>query len=123
MRCTIMINRQIFYQGLACLKLNNDKEAKRRFRVLIDYAEKHLTDDVTIDYFAVSLPDFLVFEDDLNKRNKIHCLYMKALGLIGLNHLESALQELSEVLDLDPNHQGAMIHQSLAQKGFSHGDI
>ncbi|RCW65871.1 DUF5107 domain-containing protein [Saliterribacillus persicus] len=113
----------IFYQGLACLKLNNDIEAKRRFRVLIDYAEKHITDEVTIDYFAVSLPDFLVFEDDLNKRNKIHCLYMKALGLIGLNHLESALQELSEVLDLDPNHQGAMMHQSLAQKGLSHGDI
>lgn len=30
----------IFYQGLACLKLGNEKAAKRRFNKLIDYAEK-----------------------------------------------------------------------------------
>jgi tetratricopeptide (TPR) repeat protein len=50
----------IFYQGLAWTKLNSEKEAKRRFHKLIDYAEKHIFDDVKIDYFAVSLPDFLI---------------------------------------------------------------
>ena len=37
-----------------------------------------------MDYFAVSLPDFLVFDDDLNGRNRIHCQYMAALGYLGL---------------------------------------
>ncbi|MEN1986247.1 tetratricopeptide repeat protein [Paenibacillus hubeiensis] len=103
----------IFYQGLAWDRLNNSKEAKRRFNKLIDFAEKHWFDDVKIDYFAVSLPDFLVFEDDLNKRNQTHCLFMLGLGLLGLGHKEEAKKRFNEALQLEPNHQGAKIHLQL----------
>ncbi|WP_077619383.1 DUF5107 domain-containing protein [Bacillus sinesaloumensis] len=110
----------IFYQGLAWLKLKNEKEAKRRFNKLVDYADKHLFDDVILDYFAVSLPDFLVFEDDLTKRNRVHCYFMKALGLLGLNKVNNALEHFNQALSLDPNHQGAMIHKSLIKEKISH---
>ncbi|QGR00392.1 DUF5107 domain-containing protein [Paenibacillus psychroresistens] len=103
----------IFYQGMAWLELQNAKEAKRRFNKLIDYAEKHMFDEVKIDYFAVSLPDFLVFEDDLNLRNQIHCRYMRGLGLIGLSQFEQAAAELDEVLRLNLNHLGARIHRKM----------
>jgi tetratricopeptide (TPR) repeat protein len=103
----------IFYQGLAWNQLNHSKEAKRRFNKLIDYAERHLFDDVKIDYFAVSLPDFLVFEDDLNKRNQTHCLFMLGLGLLGLGNKEEAKNRFNEALQLEPNHQGAQIHLEL----------
>ncbi|WP_431088828.1 DUF5107 domain-containing protein [Paenibacillus sp. 8b26] len=105
----------ILYQGMAWLQLGNVKEAKRRFNKLIDYAEKHLFDEVKIDYFAVSLPDFLVFEDDLNKRNRVHCLYMMGLGLLGLERNREAKERFDEVLSLEPNHQGALIHKELIQ--------
>ncbi len=104
----------IFYQGLSWLKLGNEKEAKRRFNKLIDYAEKHLFDDVKIDYFAVSLPDFLVFEEDLNRRNIIHCRYMRGLGLLGLSRSQEAAAELQGVLELEPNHLGAKLHLQMA---------
>ncbi|REE87438.1 tetratricopeptide repeat protein [Paenibacillus taihuensis] len=100
----------IYYQGLAWLKLGNEKEAKRRFYKLIDYAEKHIFDDVKIDYFAISLPDFLVFEDDLNGRNEIHCRYMRGLGLLGLGRHGEAAEEFASVLRLDANHLGAFLH-------------
>ncbi|MBB6733613.1 DUF5107 domain-containing protein [Cohnella zeiphila] len=103
----------IFYQGLAWSKLGVEKEAKRRFNKLIDYAEKHLNDDVKFDYFAVSLPDFLVFEDDLNRRNRIHCRYMRGLGLLGLGRDDEAAEELRQVLAMDANHPGARIHLAL----------
>ncbi|OPA73955.1 DUF5107 domain-containing protein [Paenibacillus selenitireducens] len=103
----------IFYQGMAWLKLQNDKEAKRRFNKLIDYAEKHIFDDVKIDYFAVSLPDFLVFEDDMNERNQIHCHYMRGLGLLGLGQVEEATQEFELVTRNQVNHQGAWVHRNL----------
>jgi tetratricopeptide (TPR) repeat protein len=103
----------IFYQGLAWQKLNNSDEAKRRFNKLVDYAEKHLFDDVKIDYFAVSLPDFLVFDEDLNKKNNIHCRFMRGLGLLGLGHHKAAEAEFNEALTLDCNHMGAYVHLQL----------
>nr|WP_240702924.1 DUF5107 domain-containing protein [Cohnella luojiensis] len=105
----------IFYQGLAWHKLGNEKEASRRFNKLIDYAEKHLRDEIKFDYFAVSLPDFLVFEDDLNRRNEIHCRYMMGLGLIGKRCFEEAKAQFDSVITMDPNHQGAGIHRRLCE--------
>jgi len=103
----------IFYQGLAWRKRGNEKEAKRRFNKLIDYGEKHLFDDVTFDFFAVSLPDFLVFDDELNKRNQIHCHYMMGLGHLGLGRLKQASAMFEETLRLEPSHQGAAVHKRM----------
>jgi hypothetical protein len=50
----------------------------------VDYGERHRGDAVSIDYFAVSLPDFLIFEDDLSRRNNVFCAYLMGLGLLGL---------------------------------------
>lgn len=106
----------IFYQGLAQLKLNNLDKSRDKFNKLIQYGKNHLSDNVTIDYFAVSLPDFLIFDEDLNKKNKIHCHYLMMLGYLGLNNISSAKEELSSVLNLDVNHQGAIIHSKLIRK-------
>ncbi|HEU0293006.1 MAG TPA: tetratricopeptide repeat protein, partial [Anaerolineales bacterium] len=63
----------IFYQGLARLKLGRGEEARAIFTRLVDYGKSHLNDEVTADYFAVSLPDFMVFDADLKQRNQGHC--------------------------------------------------
>ncbi|WP_246096520.1 DUF5107 domain-containing protein [Paenibacillus sinopodophylli] len=105
----------IFYQGLAWLKLTNVKEAKRRFNKLIDFAEKHLFDDVKIDYFAVSLPDFLVFEEDLNRRNVIHCRFMMGLGHLGLGRQQEAKEQFELAISMDRSHMGAAIHKRMSE--------
>ena len=104
---------KIFYQGLALLKLNRMDEANGRFHKLTTYGEKHLFDKVKMDYFAVSLPDLLIWEDDLTIRNVIHCKYMMALGYWGLNEKEKSVRLLSEVERLDINHQGIQAFRSL----------
>jgi tetratricopeptide (TPR) repeat protein len=76
---------KIFYQGMALIKLGRTDEAKSRFNKLIDYGEKHLFDQVKIDYFAVSLPDLQIWEDELNVRNQIHCHYLMGLGHQGFD--------------------------------------
>lgn len=101
----------IYYQGLTWQKLGNVKEANRRFNKLIEYAERHMQDHIRMDYFAVSLPDFLVFDDDLDQRNEEHCRYMRALGLLGLGRTNEAKDELERVLEKNPNHQGAIVHR------------
>lgn len=73
----------IFYQGLAMQKMGQHQEAKKRFELLIQFGEKNLNDQVKIDYFAVSLPDLLIWEDDLNVRNHQLCMYLIGLGELG----------------------------------------
>ena len=103
----------IFYQGLARQKLSQPDAAQSIFRKLIDYGETHMNDAVMMDYFAVSLPDFLVFDDDLAQRNRIHCRYMIALGHLGLGHTAEAAQQFAAILEQVPHHLGAAIHHKL----------
>jgi tetratricopeptide (TPR) repeat protein len=101
---------KIFYQGLALIKLGKEPEARGRFHKLIDYGEKHIFDQVKIDYFAVSLPDMLIWEYDLNLRNKLHCQYLIGLGNLGLGNRETAHQQFEEILSVDRYHLNAWIH-------------
>jgi tetratricopeptide (TPR) repeat protein len=97
---------KIFYQGLALLKLNREDEAHGRFYRLINYGKQHVFEHQTMDYFAVSLPDLLIWDDSLDTKNVIHCKYMLALGYYGMGEKDKALRYLTEVEALDNNHQG-----------------
>ena len=97
---------KIFYQGLALQKLNRAGEANGRFYKLINYGKQHIFEKQVMDYFAVSLPDLLIWEDSLDRKNLIHCKYMLSLGYLGMGDREKALRYLSEVEALDNNHQG-----------------
>ena len=105
----------IYYQGLALRALSREAEARSRFNKLVVYGEKNVFKKQEMDYFAVSLPDFLVFDMDLNFKNKVHCYYMAALGYLGLGETAKAVQCRDEVLKLDPNHYGIRSHFSEAE--------
>ena len=105
----------IFYRGLALRALGREAEARQVFETLADYGRTHANDSVTFDYFAVSLPDFLVFDDDLTLRNRIHCDYMLGLGLLGLGQATAAAAQFERVLDADASHQGAQHHLVFCQ--------
>lgn len=106
---------KIFYQGLAWIKLGEAEKAASIFNGLIKFGKQHLNDKISIDYFAVSLPDLLVFDADLDLRNKVHCLYLIGLGQLGLGSedIDKAGGYFEEVLRLDINHQGADVHKKM----------
>src|SRR5690606_4105549 len=101
---------KIFYQGAALMKLGREDEAQQRFSRLIAYGRQHYNDAMKIDYFAVSLPDLMIFDDDLDKRNKVHCHYLIGLGELGFGHTAEAIHEFRKALEMDKNHQGAITH-------------
>lgn len=76
---------KIYYAALCYRALGQEDKARGLFYKLINYGKQHYHDTITMDYFAVSLPDLLVWEEDLNLRNRLHCQYMIALGEKGLN--------------------------------------
>jgi tetratricopeptide (TPR) repeat protein len=97
---------KIFYAALCYRKLGKEDKARGLFNKLINYGKQHIFEKQVMDYFAVSLPDLLIWEDSLDQKNIIHCKYMLALGYYGMGDTEKALRYLSEAEALDNNHQG-----------------
>lgn len=110
---------KIFYAGLAFRALGNENKARAYFNRLVSYGKQHLHDRVTMDYFAVSLPDLQVWDGSLDEMNRIHCLYMLALGYAGLGDKARSNRYLAEARAIDINHQGLRAFDSfekLAEK-------
>jgi len=95
---------KIFYQGLAWEKLGYPKKAEAIFNRFISFAEEHLNDTIQLDYFAVSLPDLLVFEQNLDEKNKAHCFYLMGLGYLGLGKDDQTIEMFDKALSLDAYH-------------------
>ena len=94
----------MYYKALAFRRMRLDSAAEASIRELLDFTERQLNSSATIDYFATSLPNFLLFEDDLEKRKRVDCCFLR--GLVDLFHgrtAESASQ-FKEALALDCNH-------------------
>ena len=104
---------QIYYQGLAWKKLKEEKRAEAIFTGLIAYGKAHEKDQVNIDYFAVSLPDLLIFEDNLTKRNLLHNQYIMGLGYLGLGQFAEAETLFENIFQHDAMHFGAKTHLNL----------
>ena len=106
---------KIFYAGLCYRALGQEDKARSLFNKLVNYGKQHIWEKQTMDYFAVSLPDLLIWEDSLDQKNRIHCLYMLALGYYGLGDRARSERYLAEVERLDINHYGTQAFRSLMQ--------
>ena len=108
---------KIFYQGLGWKKLGQLEKAEKIFKRLISFGTEHIHDKIKLDYFAVSLPDLLVFDQDLDQRNTNHCHYLIALGCLGLNNgrQREAEEHFNAVLENDINHFGAIVHKKMME--------
>ena len=107
----------ILFQGLAHKELGEKGAANARFYRLLDFGEQHLDDEVKIEYFAVSLPDFLIYDKDYTKMNRIHCEYIMALACIGMGETNRAERLLADALAIDPSHiQSNLFTDELANR-------
>lgn len=105
----------IYYQGAAKEKLGRPVEAKSRYYKLLDYGEQHMFDHMRVSYFAVSLPDFLIFDDDLDRKNQAHCHYLIGLARMGLGEREAAAEAFEAAIRLEPTHQNAIRYREMCR--------
>ena len=77
----------IYYQGLAWHALGEDEKARKSFHQLIIFGERHIFDKVGYDFFAVSMPELEVYQDNIQQRSDDYCRRMTALGHQGLAQL------------------------------------
>jgi tetratricopeptide (TPR) repeat protein len=96
-----------YHRAMSLEALGRKSEAKTLLHEMRDFAQKQMGTEVKIDYFATSLPNLLLFEDDLQKRNQIECLFLLGLAELGMRNTERSVELLNQVLSLDCNHIAA----------------
>jgi tetratricopeptide (TPR) repeat protein len=99
-----------YWRARALCALDDEPRATALLLALLRSARRRARKPQRIDYFATSLPTFLVFDDDLDRRNRIECRYLQSLALAGLGRHRSAVRGLRDVGGLDVNHPRAAWH-------------
>jgi tetratricopeptide (TPR) repeat protein len=88
-----------YYRGLALRELGRETEAQALFTDLKRFAEERLAQPARIDYFATSMPNLLVFEEDLQARQDAEQHLLIALAYHGLHDAASARAHLEQTLN------------------------
>src|SRR5260370_35788280 len=91
---------------MAGKELGHEEGASSVLHELRDLAPRQLTTEVKVDYFAKAFANCLLFEDDLQKRNRVESLFPIGLAHAGLGETIDAENRFLEVLCLDVNHLG-----------------
>ena len=93
-----------FYNALALARLGRSEEANHLLRGVVEFAESLRREEPKLDYFATSLPQMLLFEDDARKRNDVRADFLEAQARIGLGDVAAGRELLDRVLAADPNN-------------------
>jgi cytochrome c-type biogenesis protein CcmH/NrfG len=97
------LSESTLWSALALSRLGRAGEAEALLRALERHAAELLRSEARIDYFATSLPDLLLFEDDLQRRQEVAAHVMLGQARLGMGDLAGARRELEEALRLDPS--------------------
>jgi tetratricopeptide (TPR) repeat protein len=112
-----------YFQALSLRALGNHQAAREVLSSLAEFARQQMELEPKIDYFATSLPDLLLFDDDLGKRNRIDSLVLAALANQGLGDVATAVAQFEQVLADDPSHLfAADMLAWLKQRGNAEAD-
>jgi tetratricopeptide (TPR) repeat protein len=93
-----------YFQARALMAIGQSVAAGQVLMELSRFAAERMKIVPKIDYFATSLPNLLLFDDDLEKRNRIDSAVLAALASDGLGESEKAVELLEQVIAEDPNH-------------------
>ena len=96
-----------YWSGLALYRMGRTELASDLFSEMLRHATTLEGETATIDYFATSLPDLLLFEDDLGERLQKHAKLLRGSALIGLGKSSEGQTLLEQVLASDPNNMAA----------------
>ncbi len=88
-----------YYRGLALRELGREAEATQLFTELRAYGATRIGRPAQIDYFATSLPNLLVFEENLQARRDAENHLLVALAAHGLGEQAAAIEHLARTLD------------------------
>ncbi len=102
------ISDTTYWSALSLRRLGREEDARALFRKIYDYGLELEQQQPKIDYFATSLPAMLLFDEDIEQRQKISAHFLQAQALLGLGKINQARDLLRKIHDLDRSHAGAI---------------
>ena len=105
-----------YFQACSLAALGDDAGGIEVLNALLKFAHRALQKTPKIDYFATSLPNLLLFEDDLVKRNRVESNLLIGMAHDGLGDQAKAIELLRSVIEEDPNHLFARLMQQWVQR-------
>jgi tetratricopeptide (TPR) repeat protein len=87
-----------WFRGQSLRELGREDEASELFESMKAFGESKLQQRAKIDYFATSLPNLLVFDEDLQERRDAESHVMIALAQHGLGETMLAESHLARTL-------------------------
>jgi len=106
---------QAFYGTLCLAALGHADQARERFLAMAGAAAAQASGT---DFFAVSLPEFLVFEPDPERAARLQARFLSGLGQLGLGAAGPAAGTLALALEADPSHGPSRALLRQLESGF-----
>jgi hypothetical protein len=106
------IDAQAYWRALALRRLGQADEAERLLVTLLREARRRARRPARIDYFATSLPTFLLFQDDPAARDLVVARYLEGLALQGLGRTAAARRAYRDVGLQAPDHLDAALRSA-----------
>jgi tetratricopeptide (TPR) repeat protein len=100
-------SEKTYFAAVAYQRLGRSDDAGDLLDQLERYAADVTAGPATVDYFATSLPDLLLFDDDLSTRRETAAAFLAAQVAAGRGDTAGAADRLRAVLARDPNHEAA----------------
>lgn len=99
----------LFWQGMALKASGDCTEANLLFQSFLQWVETQRDKVPDVDFFAVSLPDLVVLDTPAQEKHQQHCLFITALGHLGLGDIPVCQQALNALLQRNPTHDKAQL--------------
>jgi tetratricopeptide (TPR) repeat protein len=109
------------WRALALRESGDMAAADALLRTMLHESRERRTRPARVDYFATSLPSFLLFTDDLALRQRIDSRYLEGLALLGLGRARAARVAFRDVARLDVDHLEARLR--LQEATGSHREV
>ena len=93
-----------YFRAQSARALDREDEACSIFSELLTFASDQLETEPKIDYFATSLPNLLLFDDDLRARNRLDAELLIGLAEHGLGETQKAISLLEKIAKEDQNN-------------------
>ena len=102
----------LLFKALALRALDQRGEADHLLAQMHRWSVDHMPWLPEKDFFAVSLPDLVVYDTDHERDHEVFCLYVDALACIGQGDFDSSETIRRRILQLDPGHgQARMLEE------------